>query len=286
MRRSLLTLAFTLLTILSFSQRLHVGVFGGLAAYNGDLTEKIYPKKMTNGVIGASLNYELTDNFMLRGQLSYAVVGGDDKYSDNAELRQRNLNFESRILEASLVAEYYLLNLYDNRFSPYVFAGLGFYHATPYTYSPTDGNKVYLRPLRTEGQGLPGYTGLNVESNFQMNIPLGAGVKYAISDKVHLGLELGIRKLFTDHFDDVSTAYADPADLLAGPGGILAVQYSYRGDELPGGNPAYPAKAATRGGSRYKDLYYFTGLHLTYRLDFSNGLFGGKDRNGCPPRPY
>lgn len=284
MLRILLAGALSFFTLISFSQRLHVGVFGGVAAYSGDLNEKIYPKKLTNGVIGASLNYELTDNFMLRGQLSYAVVGGDDRYSKSAELRSRNLNFESKILEASLVAEYYLLNLYDNRFSPYVFAGLGFYHATPYTYSPTDGSKVFLRPLRTEGQGLPGYPGSPLESNYQFNVPLGGGIKYAISDKVHLGLELGIRKLFTDQFDDVSSNYAAQADLLAGPGGSLAVQYAYRGDELAGGNLNYPAKGATRGGAKYKDLYYFTGLHLTYRLDFTNGLFGGKDRNGCPPR--
>jgi hypothetical protein len=44
----------------SFAQRFHVGVFGGLAAYNGDLTEGIFPKKVTNGAIGITGNYELT----------------------------------------------------------------------------------------------------------------------------------------------------------------------------------------------------------------------------------
>jgi len=44
-----------------FAQRLHIGVFGGLAAYNGDLTDKVYPKKVTNGAIGITANYELTD---------------------------------------------------------------------------------------------------------------------------------------------------------------------------------------------------------------------------------
>ncbi|RYY58287.1 MAG: hypothetical protein EOO05_16905, partial [Chitinophagaceae bacterium] len=267
-----------------FSQRFHIGVFGGAAAYNGDLTEKIFPKKVTNGVIGGTLNYELTDNITLRGQLSYSIIGGADRYSNKPELRARNLSFETKLYEASLVGEYYLLNLYDNRFTPYAFAGLAFYHHNPYTYA-TNGTKVYLRPLRTEGQGLPGYPGTSVEKNYQWAIPFGGGVKFALSDKIHVGLEMGIRKLFTDYFDDVSTTYADPADLS--PAGV---QYSYRGDELAGGDPAYPGKGATRGSPKYKDLYYFSGLHLTYRIGSSGNerprRFGKNDRLGCPPSVY
>ncbi len=69
---------------------------------------------------------------------------------------------------------------------------------------------------------------------------------------------------------------------------------SYRGDELPGGNPNYPSKGAQRGGSTHKDWYYFFGLHLTYRIgggdNNRSGVFGGgnffgrkKKGYGCPP---
>ena len=43
---------YSLFFILVFSssiiaaQRIHVGVFGGASAYNGDLTDKIFPKKL------------------------------------------------------------------------------------------------------------------------------------------------------------------------------------------------------------------------------------------------
>src|SRR5204862_4060041 len=97
----------------SEAQQLHIGVFGGLAAYNGDLTDKIFPKKVTNGAIGITGNYELTDNIMLRGGFTYCIVGGADRFSDDAELRSRNLAFETSISEFSVVGEYYLLNLYD-----------------------------------------------------------------------------------------------------------------------------------------------------------------------------
>lgn len=287
---SLVLLSLFCLAGFASGQRLHIGVYGGLAAYSGDLTDKIYPKKVTNGAIGLTANYELTDNIMLRAGYTYAVVGGADRYSSKEGLRARNLSFETSISEFSLLGEYYLLNLYDHRISPYVFAGLAIYHFNPYAYDSS--TKVFLKPLSTEGQGLPGYADREPYGLTQAAIPFGAGVKFAVTDKLHLGLELGIRKLFTDYLDDVSTDYADPADLLAGRG-QLAVDMSYRGDEV--GNPVYPAKGAQRGSSKNKDNYYFTGLHLTYRLgggsSGGSGLFGGGrkgNKNGinCPVNVY
>lgn len=275
-----------------FAQRFHIGVFGGLAAYNGDLTDKIFPKKVTNGAIGITANYELTDNIMLRAGYTYTVVGGADRYSSKPELVARNLSFESSISEFSLVGEYYLLNLYENRISPYAFAGLALYHFDPYAFNGGT-EKIYLKPLSTEGQGLPGYADRKPYSLTQAAIPVGAGVKFAVTDNLHVGLELGLRKLFTDYLDDVSTNYADPNDLLAGRG-QLAVDMSYRGDDV--GNPAYPAKGAQRGSAKHKDTYYFTGLHLTYRLGGNSGgsgLFGGgggrkgnRNSTGCPVNVY
>jgi hypothetical protein len=284
-------LLLVLLSATASAQRFHIGVFGGLSAYNGDLSDRIFPKKETNGAIGITGNYELTDNIMLRAGYTYTIVGGADRFSRDPELVKRNLSFETRISEFSLVGEYYLLNLYDNRFSPYVFAGLAVYHFNPYAFN-TAGDKVYLKPLSTEGEGLAGYQDRKPYALTQMAIPFGGGVKYALTDNLHIGLELSMRKIFHDYLDDVSTGYADPADLLAAKG-QQAVDMSYRGDELPGGDPNYPAKGAQRGGATKDDFYYFTGIHVTYRLGNSHGkgLFGGgggnrRSRMGCPTNVY
>jgi Domain of unknown function (DUF6089) len=287
MKKSLLyLLALSFTTITAHSQRFHLGVFGGLAAYNGDLADKIFPKKVTNGAIGITANYELTDNIMLRAGYTYAIVGGADRFSNNRWHLERNLSFETRINEFSLVGEYYLQNLYDHKFSPYAFAGLAVFHYNPYAYN-TDLSKVYLKPLSTEGQGLAAYPDRKEYKLTQMAIPFGAGVKFAATDKLHIGLELGMRKTFTDYLDDVSTAYIDPADLLAAKG-QLAVDMSYRGDEA--GFPNYPVKDYQRGGAELKDFYYFTGIHLTYRigngLGGNNGGAGRKGRFGCPTNIY
>ena len=219
----------------------------------------------------------------------YAKVGGADSLGSKPNLQLRNFSFETSILEFSVIGELYLLNLYNRRYSPYLFGGFALYHFDPYAYI-VSGQKVFLQPLSTEGQGLPGYTAKPYKLT-QLAIPFGGGVKFAVTENFRIGLELGIRKLFTDHFDDVSTNFADQNDLFNAKG-QLAVDMAYREDEVVGGNPSYPAKGAQRGSDLNKDLYYTLGLHLTYRIGGDNGgggLFNSpgkrKSRNGCPPVP-
>jgi hypothetical protein len=287
MRRLALLGNFILLHLVSFSQNLHLGVFGGASAYSGDLVEKIFPKKLTNGVIGITANYELQDQVFIRAGFNYSVVGGDDKYSKDTALQHRNLSFETSIAEFSLIGEYYIFNLYNKKFSPYVFGGFAIYHFNPYAYD-RNGQQVFLKPLSTEGQGLSQYPDRKPYSLTQLALPVGGGIKYAFSDNVRLGLELGLRKLFTDYLDDISTTYVDYNDLLAAKGQV-AVDMAYRGYEVAGGNPNYPGKNITRGGEKFKDWYYFAGLHLTFRIGSGGGnglqFMGNKKKFGCPSVP-
>src|SRR5688572_7889160 len=110
------------------AQRVHIGVAGGLANYSGDLLDKFYPKELTNGHIGLIGYYEVSDQLFLRGAYNFARVNGSDAFSEKAELRARNLNFESKISEFSITGEYHLFSLYEKRYTPYVFAGLGLFH--------------------------------------------------------------------------------------------------------------------------------------------------------------
>jgi len=275
--------------LLLSAQKVHIGVAGGLANYNGDLLDKIYPKKITNGFIGLTVHYELQDQILIRGSYNFARVNGSDTYSEKSYLRERNLQFESAISEFSVVGEYYLFNLYEKRFSPYGFVGLGIFHFNPYT-SDSTGQKVFLKPLSTEGQGL--YPNRKYYSLWQPAIPFGGGVKFAITENIRIGIELGLRKLFTDYLDDVSISYPNYDDLLAARG-QTAVDFSYRGDELPGGETAFPVKDTQRGGSGEKDIYYFTGINISFRPSYGGGGggggrsrgFGKKGRFGCPNVP-
>jgi opacity protein-like surface antigen len=288
MKRFVLFLAPVLFSCTAFSQSFHIGVMGGVSNYQGDLIDNIYVKNSTKGVGGINVQYEVTERFLLRGGFTFAKVTGNDDFNSKTYLQTRNLHFETSISEISLLGEFAPFSLNNMRWTPYVFGGIAVFRFNPYTKDSLN-EKVFLKPLSTEGQGLEGYPDRKPYSQTQFAIPFGGGIKYAINDNIRIGAEVGIRKLFTDYLDDVSTNYADPADLLA-QRGQQAVDYSYRGDEVEGGDPAYPTKGAQRGGAQQKDLYYFTGLTLSFRLGSSYGsTFAGKGKKnnyGCPKVPF
>lgn len=279
MKKALLTASLICICYSLLAQGMHVGIFGGPSAYNGDLATGFYPKKVSNIAVGVTVSKDFGPQARLRGGLTYTVVGGADRYSNNSGRVLRNLSFETSLFEFSLLGEYYLFDFSEKRFSPYVFGGGAIFHFNPYAMYGNN-QKAYLRPLSTEGQGLPGYNKKEY-SLTQPAIPFGGGVKYLLSDKIEIGLELGLRKLFTDYLDDVSTNYADQADLLAAKG-QLAVDLSYRGDEVTGGSATYPAKGYIRG-SKLKDWYYIGGLHVIFNL--GSGFSGRKSHMGCPANP-
>ncbi len=270
---------FLIIAPLAIAQRGHVGLFGAAAAYSGDLSNKPFPRKVTNGAVGLTYNYEISDLLMLRTGFTYSIVGGADRYNDKPTLSLRNLSFETQLFELSVLGEYYLANFNYSRYSPYFFAGLAIYKFNPYAYSAT-GEKVFLNPLCTEGQGLASYPERKPYKLTQLAIPFGGGVKFKLTKKLRVGAELGLRKLFTDYFDDLSTKYIDPADLLAAKG-QLAVDMSYRGDEVEGGSQLYPSKSDKRGNPKSDDYYYFAGVHVTYML-----APGRKNQIGCPVNVY
>lgn len=276
-------LALTVLTTVTASAQLQVGVFGGIANYQGDLVER--PFESPKPAFGITIGYPLSGRVTIRGGLTFAKVAGADSLNKQKDLRARNLSFQSPVTELSLVGEFNTFDMDLKSWSPYVFAGIAIYHFNPYTFD-ANGNKIFLQPLSTEGQGLPGYNSRPYALT-QLALPFGGGIKLNISETTQIGLEMGLRKLFTDYLDDVSGNYADASDLFTNKG-QTAVDLSYRGDEA-GGSLAYPNKGETRGSPKYKDYYYFTGLHVTFQLPEGSGSqrnyssrSGRNKKYGCP----
>ena len=285
MRTTMLCLALLAMAPLN-AQNIHAGIFLGGTGYAGELNEKVFRKELTHPVIGITANYEFSEIIMIRAGLSFGTLEGADRYSRDTFSIHRNLSFKSKITEFSALGEVYLASLYNHRLAPYLFGGLALFHYNPYAFD-TEGNKVYLKPLSTEGQGIAGYPDRQPYSLTQLAIPFGAGLKFRLNDNLRVGLEVGLRKLFTDYLDDVSTSYIDEQELLQARG-QKAVDMAFRGDEVDG-FATYPGKGAQRGGSTANDYYYFGGLHLTYRIggEKSAGSGGGgrggkKSRFGCP----
>lgn len=280
--KNFLLVSILLAPLFSSAQRWHLNLFGGFTNYQGDLQEKPLTFEQANGGFGAGLKYDLTPHFALRSGLMYGKTSADDKRNTNAALKERNLNFESRILEGNLMLEYTLFDMEAKRFSPYAFAGVAVYHFNPYSYD-TLGSKVHLRPLSTEGQGLEAYPDRKPYKLTQMAIPFGGGLKLRVSDNVVIAYEIGLRKLSTDYLDDVSRTYVDE-NLLLATRGSKAVEMSYRGDEVKNGNPAYPDAGAIRGGEKQKDWYYFQGININIGLNLGKAVRTrvGRSRTDCP----
>jgi hypothetical protein len=263
------------------AQKIHLTLMAGVSNYQGDLQAKRFTFEQAHPAFGIGAMYELSDKLYIRAAASFASVSGDDK--KGTLNKDRNLSFSSPITEAQLGLEYDILNLYERSFTPYIFAGVAAFRFYPYTIDSA-GNKVNLRPLSTEGQGF--YLGRKLYPNKQIAIPFGGGIKMALSDDIRLKFEVGIRYLMTDYLDDVSTTFPDGALLLATKG-PQAVALSFRGDEIKSGL-AYPS-GAKRGNPAVKDLYYFTGLTISFRLTSGQGGGGGNGRKsqyGCPVRVY
>ncbi len=130
----------------------------------------------------------------------------------------RNLNFRSYITDVTAMLEIHPMYIFIDwpakettppRTSPYLLGGIGYFSFNPQTKV---GNRlVDLQKLSTEGQGFAEYPDRPVYKLNQLNIPMGAGVKYELSPLINLRGELVYRKTFTDYIDDLSSTYIDPA---------------------------------------------------------------------------
>lgn len=273
MRKVFLLLVLAGYTSSGFSQKLNLNLFIGTSNYEGDLQSNFFTFTQPGLALGAGLSYQLSDRIFVRTGVAIAKVQADDK--KNSKVFYRNLNFTSSIQEFNLLAEIYLFNLEETHFSPYFFGGLAYYHFNPST-KDTAGTKYFLQPLSTEGQGF--FENRQPYSLSQFAIPFGGGIKYALTDNIRLGVEVGMRKLFTDYLDDVSTSYVDP-NLLLTNRGAKALELAFRGGEI-NNSESYPVINTKRGEPKNMDWYYFTGITLSYRFPSKGEIDDRLDKPG------
>jgi hypothetical protein len=270
-----------LFPLISTGQNFHFSGRFGIAGYKGDLKENISLSQIKlMGSIGA--RYDLSEHVTARTYFTLTSLKADDK-KGAATKQPRNLNFQTKLFDWELSAQYNLFSLNDRWWTPYVFAGIGIYHFKPYT-TDADDNKVYLQGLSTEGQGFT--DGVKEYKLTQFSIPLGIGIDYPLNEDMRLGLEFGYRKTFTDYLDDVSGRYVDEQRLLNARGATAAA-LAWRGDEVGAGS--YPAAGTLRGTSNKKDGYYYIAVTYTVRYFFDKykqivGMPSGRKekRVGCP----
>ena len=244
-----------------FKKGIHLGIFGGMVNYQGDLQPNSFAFARSKIMSGAWVRIPINNRISIKTGINSGKLGATDA-KNRDYLRQRNLSFHSNLQEAFLVADVSLLDMIRTPFTPYVYGGALLFRFNPFTYDQ-DGQKVHLQPLGTEGQGLAAYPERKPYKLTQAALTFGGGVRFAMNDFLNLGIELGQRKTFTDYLDDVSKTYV-AEDLLREGNGDKAAELAFRGDEFHG--LSYPEDGSQRGSANDVDWYYTVGLSLELKL--------------------
>jgi hypothetical protein len=227
----------------------------------------MYPKKWVGLRLAADVTY---------------LEGSDDIINttgiDELWRKQRNLDFKTTLIEGYMALEIFPTMMFNTdaefepRLRPYALAGIGVFHFNPQgSLTDAAGNKswYYLHPLRLEGQGMPEYPYSQPYKLTQINIPFGGGIKYYLSERINMSMELLYRKTFTDYIDDVSTKYIDPNNYtkyLSSQEAGLAYKLSDKsiGIIYPG-MTRYPA-GTQRGDTKDADTYFSIVAKVGVRL--------------------
>lgn len=182
------------------------GGFLGISSYNGDVIPfqsftfqqnklgfGLYAKKYLKDFLGVRLSYQ-------QGEL----VGDDETLDVRTE---RLARFSTDIREIALRIDLEAVGdggLKDRGFVPYVFGGIALASFDPDTdyglYTNADFAQTWLASDRQ-----------NLESQSEITLPVGAGLKLNVGSGWNVALELGYRFTFTDYLDGISEA-GDPDD--------------------------------------------------------------------------
>lgn len=228
---------------------------------------------LTRPAASIGMRVKVQQFITVKNNLYFGIVRGDDKLTKEPFRNHRNLNFKSPILELSTQLEFnfikeqkgHIYNIKGVRGlkhkdrQMYLFGGGGLFYFNP--RGKYNGKWYSLQPLGTEGQGIIAGT----RKYFRINalISVGGGMRFAINRYWGIGLELGMRKTFTDYIDDVSTEYPGKAiftDPLAAA--LSDPSLTYYG---PGGTCS-TCSGTQRGDTKDKDAYMFAVFTVGYKV--------------------
>ncbi len=256
-------------------------------------TKDLNPKSTTfYGSIYASALYK---HFLaLRIEATAGSVKSNDSLLEGVKKTaigrySRNLSFRSPIYEISLTAEFHPIDFFKNfnpdsyppTFSPYIIGGIGYFHFNP--QANLNGQWIDLRPLHTEGEGFAEYPNSKEYALNQINIPMGVGIAYELSDKFNLRVEYIYRYLFTDYLDDVHDKYIDPAVFSRYLTGNDLTNALILNNRVRPGTPSDETTArpgGKRGNPNNKDAYFTVNFKIGYVFgrEKTNSGGGGKNR--------
>ncbi|MBS1637812.1 MAG: hypothetical protein JST26_18005 [Bacteroidetes bacterium] len=246
-----------------------LGDLGGRNRAGTDYSPVDMELVLTRPAISMAYRYKIFKGLNVHTNFNYMLVAGDDKLTKDIYRNNRNLNFKSNIFEFGTRLELaYLSNKVGHRYGikktlsrrmksrsweVMGFVGIGAFYFNPKGRDPLTGQWVKLKPLHTEGEGLPG--GPKNYSRVAICVPVGLVYRVILSKKWSVGAELNYRFTFTDYIDDVHGTYYDKNALLAayGPQAVRMADPS-KGD-IPGATAPNADGTGAQRGEHHHDNY-------------------------------
>lgn len=228
-----------------------------------------------SGHIG--FRYRFRPWFATKSMFQYAVLKGDDALTNEPSRRNRNLSFRTHLFEFSQNLEWIFFSYerFGKRYNipglkgirnkntvAYLFGGVAGFLYIP--QGPGGGGWTNLRPLKTEGQGLPGAEREKGYGLFSLGLPVGIGFKFGLDQIWRMSVELSYTQTFTDYLDDVSGTYYDNDVIRDNYGGTAA----YFADPSNGEFPTWTHPGELRGDSRHKDGYVFLNVSFVRNITY------------------
>lgn len=171
-------------TCMSQEYRYEIGPAIGITGYLGDVnTANMY--KMPRVAGGGIFRYNLNTRWAIKGNLLYVGLAGDSKNIESQFPHGEQYKFSAHVIDLGGQVEFNFFHFgegakYKNykRITPYMVAGLGM-------------------ELSFAGG----------ETSFGAVLPLGAGVKYRLKERLNIGFEFTMRKSFSDKVDGITDLY-------------------------------------------------------------------------------
>jgi len=242
------------------------GIGVGLGHYFGDLNTNaaLNRPKFSGGIFFIK---QFNNYIGLRISGDYAFLGYSDIYSKNETQLRRNLSFNTNIWELAVQGDFNFFKFVPGDpyygFTPYITLGIGAFSYDPYAFY--QGQKVFLRPLGTEGQGTTAYPDRKPYGTMALCLPFGVGVKYNWNDRMNIGFEIVHRFTNTDYLDDVSQTYVGADKFPPLPDGnpslgFLLQDRSYETGDVIG------IEGRQRGYPKQKDQYIMAEITVSFNL--------------------
>jgi hypothetical protein len=247
------------------------GITAGAAHYFGDLNPMANINR-PKPALGVYIMKEFNNYLDIRVSAHYAQLGYSDIYNTNNEyLLRQNLSFNTNIWELAVSGDFNFFKFIPGDpahcFTPFITIGIGAFTYDPYAY--LDNQKIYLRPLGTEGQNI-GYKGPDGKvrkpyGSMAACFPIGFGVKYNLNNRTNLTFQIVQRLTTTDYIDDVSTTYVGLNNFPPGPNGQLSTAALMQDRSYETG-PRIGYAGFQRGWSSQNDQYVIAEFGLSFNL--------------------